>query len=316
MKKALLVILAILAVMVVSIGANSASQLLLATGGTAGTYYPLGGAIANIINKRVPKLSISAQSTGASVENMRLVTKGEVDLAIVQNDIAFQAFNGLEAFEGKPIKNFSVVASLYPEVVQFVVKADGPIKTWADLKGKRIGVGAPGSGAEANARQVLGIYGLTYDDIQEQFLSFAESSNQFKDGQIDGFFVTAGIPNPGITDVSTQHKIRLLSVSQDKMKELAAKFPFLVGTTVPAKTYLNQNEAAYTPAVTAILIAGNHMSEKDIYDITKVLFENGGELAQAHAKGSAITLPTALDGVSTPVHAGAAAYYREKGVIK
>jgi len=314
LKKGIMVVLAVLGVLSMSVGVFSASQLLLATGGTAGTYYPLGGAIANIVNKRVPGISMSAQSTGASLENMRLINRGDVDLAIVQNDVAFQAYNGLEAFAGKPIKNFGVVASLYPEVVQFVVKADGPIKTWADIKGKKISVGAPGSGTEVNARQVLEAYGMSYDDIQEQYLSFAESANQFKDGQIDGFFVTGGVPNPGIVDVSTQHKIKILPVSQEKMKELADKYPFLAPTTIPANTYLNQTEATLTPAIMALIIAGNHMSEKEIYDITKVLFENGGDLAAAHAKGADVQLATALAGVATPLHPGAAKYFAEKGV--
>lgn len=314
MKRAIMVILAVLAVLSMSVGVFSAAQLLLATGGTAGTYYPLGGAIANIVNKNVPGTNMSAQSTGASAENMRLINRGEVDFAIVQNDVAFQAYNGLETFAGKPIKNFGVVASLYPEVIQFVVKADGPIKTWADVKGKKISVGAAASGTEINARQVLEAHGMTYADVQEQFLSFAESANQFKDSQIDGFFVTAGIPNPGITDVATQHKIKILPVAPDKMKALTDKYPFLAPTTVPANTYMNQTEAAATPAITAIIIAGNHMSEKQVYDITKVLFDNGGALAAAHAKGASVKLATALDGVATPVHPGAAKYLAEKGV--
>ncbi|MEA4884783.1 MAG: TAXI family TRAP transporter solute-binding subunit [Clostridia bacterium] len=316
MKRILLIAMAVLTVLVLSFGAYSATQLILATGGTAGTYYPFGGAIANIVNKRAPSLSMSAQSTGASVENMRLISKGEADLAIVQNDTVHYAFNGIEAFDGKPLKNYGVVASLYPEVIQFVVKADGPIKNWTDIKGRRISVGAPGSGTEANARQVLSAYGITYNDFEEQYLSFAESANQFKDGHIDGFFVTSGIPNSGIQDVSTQHKIRILSIPADKMKAIQASYPFLAATKIPAKTYLNQSEEANTVAVMAIIIAGNGLKEQDVYNITKVLFENGGELAAAHSKGALVLLETALDGISTPLHPGAQKYYKEKGIVK
>ncbi|HAI86054.1 MAG TPA: C4-dicarboxylate ABC transporter substrate-binding protein [Firmicutes bacterium] len=316
MKKSLLAFLAVLCVLTVSIGVYCASDLVLATGGTAGTYYPLGGAIANIANKRISKMNMAAQATGASIENIRLVTKEEADLALVQNDTADYAYNGTEAFQGKPTKSFGAVASLYPEVIQFVVRADGPIKTWADVRGKRISVGAPGSGTEANARQLLDVNGMTYADVEEQFLSFAESANQFKDGHIDGFFVTAGVPNPGITDVSTQHKIRILSMPADKIKELTTKYPFLVASAVPANAYINQPDAASTPAVMAILVAGNHVSEDDVYHITKVLFENDGDLARAHAKGAEVKLATALNGLSTPLHPGAAKYYKEKGLIK
>jgi len=162
----------------------------------------------------------------------------------------------------------------------------------------------------------LGVHGLTYADIDEQFLSFAESANQFKDGQIDAFFVTAGIPNPGITDVSTQHKIRILSIAADKTKQMTAEYPFLVASTVPANTYMNQPEPAYTAQIVALLIAGNHMSEAEVYQIAKMLFENDGELARAHAKGELITLKTALDGATAPIHPGAAKYYKEKGILK
>lgn len=316
MKKSLLVVLAMVCVLTVSIGVYSASDLVLATGGTAGTYYPLGGAIANIANKRIAKMNMAAQATGASIENMRLIDKADADLAIVQNDTAYYAWNGAEAFAGKPIKGFGVIAALYPEVVQCVVAANSPIKSINDLKGKRVSVGAPGSGTEANARQVLGVHGLTYADIDEQFLSFAESANQFKDGQIDAFFVTAGIPNPGITDVSTQHKIRILSIAADKTKQMTAEYPFLVASTVPANTYMNQPEPAYTAQIVALLIAGNHMSEAEVYQIAKMLFENDGELARAHAKGELITLKTALDGATAPIHPGAAKYYKEKGILK
>ncbi len=316
MKKSLLAFLAVLCVLTVSIGVYSASDLILATGGTAGTYYPLGGAIANIANKRIPKMNMAAQATGASIENIRLVAKEEVDLALVQNDTADYAYNGIEAFKGNPTKSFGAVASLYPEVIQFVVRADGPIKTWADVRGKRISVGAPGSGTEANARQLLDVNGMTYADVEEQFLSFAESANQFKDGHIDGFFVTAGVPNPGITDVSTQHKIRILPMPADKMKALTTKYPFLVASAVPANSYINQPDEAATPAVMAILIAGNHVPDEDVYQIAKILFENDGDLARAHAKGAEIKLATALNGLSTPLHPGAAKYYKEKGLIK
>jgi TRAP transporter TAXI family solute receptor len=317
LKKLLLIMMAVLTVLVFSVGTYSATQLILATGGTAGTYYPLGGAMASVINKRVPSVNITAVSSGASVENIRNINKGEVDLAIVQNDVTDYAYNATETFAGQaPLRKYGAVASLYPEVIQVVVRADGPIKTFADIKGKKFSVGAPGSGTEANARQILSVYGITYADFDEMFLSFAESANQFKDGHIDGFFVTAGVPNAGIQDVSTQHKIRILSIEPNKMKELQAKYGFLAPATVPAKTYMNQNEDGKTAAVMAILIAREGLKEADVYGITKALFENDGELETAHAKGAQITLDTALDGISTPLHPGAARYYREKGLIK
>ncbi|MDD2202206.1 MAG: TAXI family TRAP transporter solute-binding subunit [Firmicutes bacterium] len=315
MRKSLLLIVVVM-FLTVSIGASSATNLVLATGGTAGTYYPLGGAIASIANKLAPKLRITAQATSASSENMQLIGKRQADLALVQNDIADYAYKGIETFAGKSIKNFGAIASLYPELVHFVVKADGPIKSWADVKGKRISVGARNSGTEANARQILEAYGLTYADVDEQFLSFADSAEQFKAGRIDGFFATSGVPNAGIADVAAKHKIRILTMDSNTMQKLTSKYQFFVSTTIPANSYANQTAPATTPAVMAILIAGNHVSESDVYEITKSLFENDGQLAKAHAKGSLVRLRTAMNGLSTPLHPGAAKYYKEKGLIK
>lgn len=291
------------------------AQMILATGGTAGTYYPFGGAMAQIFNSKVPNVNITAQATGASVENLRLVNKKEAELAMVQSDMLDYAFNGTESFKEK-LPNLSGIAVLYPEIIQLVVRADSGIDTIADLKGKKVGVGAPGSGTEANFRQLIEAFGMDYKVLNPQYLSFSESADQFKDNHVDAFLVTAGIPNSAIQDIATQHNIKILSLSDDKIAQLTQKYPFLAPATIPPNTYKGQTEAIKTVAVSATLIVNPQVAEDVVYNITKALFENQSELARASAKGKELSLETAVKGMSVPFHPGAAKYFKEKGILK
>jgi hypothetical protein len=293
----------------------AADNLVLATGGTAGTYYPFGGALAKIWNSKIKDMNVTAQTSGASGENVRLINKKEVELALVQSDTLDFAFNATEAFK-EPLKGMSTIAVLYPEIIQVVVAAAGPIKSIADLKGKKVGVGAPGSGTEANFRQLLDAYGMKKEDVNAQFLSFSESAEAYKDKHIDAFIVTAGIPNAGIMDVATQNEIRILNIPADVAAKLAQKYPFLAAVKVPANTYKGQTAEVSTVAVNAVLIVGNSLSEAMVYNLTKALFENQVELASAHAKGKELNIKTAVTGVSIPFHPGAVKYYKEKGLMK
>ena len=217
-------------------------KMVLATGGTAGTYYPFGGAMAKIWNSKIPGMNVTAQATGASVENVRLVNRGEAELAIVQSDTIDFAFNAKEAFKEKLTK-MAVLAVLYPEVIQVVVRGDSKIDSFDDLKGMKVGVGAPGSGTEANFRQLSDGYGLKKEDVKAQYLSFSESAEQFKDKHIDAFIVTAGIPNAAIMDIGSQHSIRIINIADDKAALIVKKYPFLSPFTIPANTYKNQTSA-------------------------------------------------------------------------
>lgn len=305
----LLVLGLALAIGVVSSGA--ATQLTFATGGTAGTYYPLGGAMAQVWNKQVAGINVSVQATGASVENVRLVNKGQVDLAFVQNDIADYAFKGVEIFKEK-LPDFSVVAALYPETVQIVVRADSELRTVSDLKGKRVSVGAPGSGVEANARQILNTFGLTYKSITPYFLSFAESADQFKNGHIDALFVVAGHPTAAIQDIAAQHKIRILQFNEPMIRKLSTRYRFYSKVTIPANTYSGLAEETDTVAVKAILICRPGLDNDLVYNLTRSLYENVGQMG--HAKAKEIKLEQAKVGISTPFHPGALKYYKEKGI--
>jgi uncharacterized protein len=290
-------------------------KLILATGGTAGTYYPFGGSMAKIWNTKIPGMNVTAQATGASAENVRLVNKKEAELALVQSDVLDFAFKGQDPFKEK-LTTMKAIAVLYPEIIQVVVRADGPVKTFADLKGMKVGVGAPGSGTEANFRQLMDVYGLAKDAVSPQYLSFSESAEQFKDKHIDAFIVTAGIPNAAIMDISSQHEIRILSLADDMTKKLTEKYPFLSAATVPANTYKNQTADVNTVAVNAVLIVNAEIKDDVVYNLTKALFDNQPELAAAHAKGKEINLQNAVKGVSIPFHPGAEKFFKEKGLMK
>ena len=276
-------------------GSGEKEQFInIATGGTAGTYYPIGGAIAEVLNKN--GMNASAQSTGASVANINMLKDKQVELAIVQNDITYYAVNGKEMFEesGK-VENLTGIASLYPETCQFVVREDSGIKSINDLRGKRVAVGAAGSGAEANARQILEAYGITYNDISEQFLSFAEGSYALKDGTVDAAFVTAGYPTASVQDIASQNKIRLLPIGDEQVKKLAEKYPFYSKTIVPAGTYQGFDEDVETVSVMAILVANDKIDAALGEKLTKAIFDNVDKIAAAHSAAKAITKESALE---------------------
>ena len=260
MKKLLLALMGLVvgAMCLTGCGGGGKVFLNIATGGTAGTYYPLGGAMADIFNKNIPNCNASAQSTGASVANVNLLQQGKVDIGFIQNDIAYYAATGTEMFKGKKVDGLLGMATLYPETVQIVTLRKSGIKSVADFKGKRVAVGAAGSGTEANARQIMAAYGITYDMCNVQYLSFAEASSALKDGNVDVAFVTAGHPTAAIQDISTTHDVVLIPMPADKADALIAKYPFYTKVVIPAKTYNKQTNAVPAVAVRCMLAVTNY----------------------------------------------------------
>ena len=318
MKKYIVLTLAVVLVMSAALTgcAPQKTNLILATGGTSGTYYPFGGSMAQIFNSKIQNMNVTAQATGASVENLKLIGQKEAELAIVQNDMTDYAYNGTESFKDSKVENVRVIANLYPEVIQIVSSADSGIKTLTDIKGKKFSVGAPGSGVEANARQLLDVMGMTYNDFSANYLSFAESADSLKDNHIDGFLFVSGVPNAAIQDTATTSSLNFVSIPDDVIKKLIDKYPFFTEIVIPAGTYKGQTADVKTVAMKATLVAGAEVPEKVIYDLTKALFENQPELASAHAKGAELSLESAVNGVSVPFHPGAEKYYKEVGAIK
>ena len=310
---------AVLAAMVVLFtGCNGNSDvegkkfLNIGTGGTAGTYYPIGGAMAEILNKEIPGMSASAQSTGASVANVNMLGDGTIDLATVQNDIAYYAANGTEMFVDKKVDGLEGIASLYPETCQFVTLKASGIKSLSELKGKRVAVGAVGSGVEANVRQILAAYGISYDDIDAQYLSFAEGASALKDGNVDVAVLTAGYPTASVQDIAAQNSVRLLPVEEEIADALIAQYPFYTKTVIPAGTYVGFNEPVPSVAVMAMLVAGPTVNEELGYKVTKAIFSHLDRLQAAHAVGKQITRDSVKAGMSLPMNEGAEKYFNKK----
>ena len=286
--------------------------LNIATGGTAGTYYPLGGAMAEVLNKTIPGMNASAQSTGATVANINMLKDGSVDMALVQNDIIYYAANGIEMFKDKKIDTIQGIATLYPETVQLVTLEKTGIRSISELKGKRVAVGAAGSGVEANAHQVLEAYGITYNDITVQYLSFGEAASALKDGNIDAAFLTAGYPTAAVQDIASQNKVKLLPIDADKADALIKKYPFYTKTVIPANTYAGLEQDTPAIAVMAMLVVNKNVDEKMGYDITKALFSNLERIKAAHAVGKMISKEGAQKGMSIKLNSGAEKYFKEE----
>jgi len=316
MKKSLLVALVIvLTVAAVLTGCQPKAQFLsIATGGTAGVYFPLGGKMADILNKSIKGMTATAQSTGASVANINMIGSKEVEIAFIQNDITYYAYSGTEMFAGKKIDNVRGIASVYDEVVQLIATEASGIKSVKDLVGKRVAVGAQGSGAEANARQVLEAYGIKYTDLAKaDYLSFAEAASNMKDGHIDAAFITSGVPTSAVIDMSKTSKVVVVPISGAEVTALQTKYPFYGKVNIPANTYDGQTSAVETVAVKAMIVVRADLEEKLVYDITKALFSNLADFGAVHARGKDLTLATAKVAMPIPLHPGAEKYFKEQG---
>ena len=257
-------------------------------------------------------MNASAQSTGASVANVNMLKDGSVDIAFIQNDIAYYAANGKEMFKDNKVENIRGIAALYPETVQFVTTADKGIKSIAHLKGKKVAVGASGSGAEANARQILGAYGLTYDDIDVQYLSFGEAADALKDGNVDVGVVVAGFPTAAIQDLAANKSAALVNIDAEHVDKLKKQYPYFTEITVPKGTYPGQEEDVSTVAVKCVIVTTDKLSDDLGEQIVKAIYEHLDRMKAAHAVGKYITKDTALEGMSIKMNAGAEKYLKAK----
>ncbi|MEX3748124.1 MULTISPECIES: TAXI family TRAP transporter solute-binding subunit [Lysinibacillus] len=293
-------------------GDSTASEkpkfLNLLTGGTQGTYYALGGTFADFISKETD-IKTTAEVSQASAANMTALQEGKGEIAFVQSDIAYYATEGTMMFEGKKIDSIAALGALYPETVQLVTTEASDIKTYADLKGKKVSVGAPGSGTYANAEQLLEIHGLKMDDIKAQNLDFGESTDGLQSGQIDAAFITAGTPTSAVEALNATTKVNIIGMDAGKADELIAKYPYYAKDTVKAGTYGIANDTE-TVSVLAMLAVKKDLPEDVVYSMTKAIYDNAGKIS--HAKGAFIKAETGLEGISIDVHPGAQKYFDEK----
>ncbi len=294
-------------------GAGATKRLTMVTGGESGTYFAFGGVIANVLSESIDGVDITAVTSGASAANARSLNSGEADLAILQNDVLDYAVNGSEIMaKDGAMPKLKAIATMYPETIQLVALASSGVSTVEDLKGKKVCVGAQGSGSEANAVQILSTYGLTYDDIKVQYLSFSEASNAMQNGTVDAAFATSGLPNTAIVELSKMTDIVVVPIDGEKRAELIANYPFYVESAIPAETY--GVNAADSVAILATLVCNEDLDEETVYQITKNLFEQKEKLALGNAKGNELDATKGMDGVSVDFHAGALKYYQEIGI--
>ena len=315
MKKMLSIVLVIALALSLAAcgGSGSASKMTMGTGGTSGTYYAFGGVLGQYI-KNNAGIDVIVVSTDGSKANIESIAAGDYQLGTVQSDVMSYAWEGTRSFEstGK-VDSFRVVAGLYAEAVQLITM-DPEIKSVADLKGKAVSIGAPGSGTYFNAMDVLSAAGLAETDIKPQYQSFADSTDALKDGKIDAAFIVAGAPTAAITELCTTNSASLVPIDGDIAAKLMEACPFYTSYTIPAGTYNGQAEDVTTVTVKATLIVAASASEDDVYNLTKAIFDNVDAIAAENGKGKELSVENATSGMAAPFHAGAAKYFAEKGV--
>jgi TRAP transporter TAXI family solute receptor len=303
----------------------------IGTGGTAGTYFPIGGLLSNAVSNPpgsrpcdqggtcgVPGLIATAVATNGSVANINGIESGALESGLTQSDVAYWAYTGTGVFEGKAkIENLRGIANLYPETIHLVARKGAGIKTPADLKGKRVSLDEPGSGTLIDARIVLSAYGLTEKDLKAEYLKPNASGDRLRDGALDAFFFVGGYPTGAISELATASGIELVPIAGAEAKKILETYKFFGPDRVPAGTYKDV-EAVDTVSVNALWVTSAKQPEDLVYGITKALWNaNSRALMDAgHAKGKLIQMKTALDGVGIPLHPGAAKFYKEAGILK
>ncbi len=298
------------------VAARAADQFInILTGGTSGVYYPLGVALGKIYADKIPGVRTQVQSTKASVENLNLLQTGRGEIALALGDSVKSAWEGDEEVGfPKKLDKLRGVAAVYPNVIQIVASQGSGVKTFADLKGKSLSVGAPKSGTEVNARRIFEAMGMSYKDLAKtEYLPFGESVELIKNRQLDATLQSAGLGVSSIRDLASSLPITVVAVPADVAKKLGPPF---VATTIPANTYTGQTADVPTLAVVNFLVTHAGVSEETVYQMTKQLFENLDQMVAAHKAATAIQLKTAIEGMPVPLHPGAIRYYKEKGLIK
>lgn len=304
----------------------------IGTGGTAGTYYPIGGLIANAISNPpgsrecdkggscgVPGLVATAVASNGSVANINGITSGQMESGFTQSDVAYWAYTGTGVYEGKPkVADLRLIANLYPETIHIVARKGANIKSVADLKGKRVSLDEPGSGTLVDARIVLAAYGITEKDIKAEYLKPNQAGDKIRDGGLDAYFFVGGYPTGAVSELaSSGGGIDLVPITGPEADKMRAQYGFFATDTIPANTYKGVGEVK-TIAVGAQWVTSAKLPDALIYEVTKAMWnENSRKLLDAgHAKGKAIQAATATAGAGIPFHPGAEKFYKEKGLLK
>jgi TRAP transporter TAXI family solute receptor len=300
-------------------GAQAQQQFFrIGTGGTAGTYYPVGGMVANIISQP-GKISATAQASNGSVANVNAIAGGAIESGFSQADVASWAYNGEGVWKGRPaVKGLRLIANLYPESVHIVARKGAGIRTVADLKGKRVALDEPGSGTLINARTILAAYGLKDSDLKPEYIKPNQAGDKMKDGALDAFFFTGGAPAGAIAELASSGTgIELIPIDGEAAERIRKSDGFFAVDEIPANTYKGV-AAVRTLAVGAQWVTSDKADPALVYEIVKALYSEAGQkaLAAGHAKGQYITAQNAVQGAGIPLHPGAEKFYRERGLLK
>jgi len=304
----------------------------IGTGGTAGTYYPVGGLLANAISSPpgsracndggscgVPGLVASAVASNGSVANINAIAGGTMESGFTQSDVAYWAFTGTGIYEGKPkVTGLRLIANLYPESVHLVARKGANIRGVADLRGKRVSLDEPGSGTLVDARIIMGAFGITEKDIRPEYLKPNQAGDKLRDGGLDAFFFVGGYPAGAIAELAASGAgIELVPIAGPEIEKMRQQYGFFAADTIPANTYKNVGEAR-TLAVGAQWVTSDRQDANLVYEITKALWNANTRrlLDSGHAKGKAITRENAVLGAGIPFHPGAERFYKEQGLLK
>ena len=313
MKTRIFATLMVALMLVMTLASCSGTSLTMGTGGTGGTYYQFGAILGQYIENKAG-VGCVAVSTDGSKANIQGIASGDYQMATVQSDVMAYAWKGTNTFEkeGK-VDSFRVLGGLYAEAVQLITM-DPEIKTVADLAGKPVSIGAPGSGVYFNAIDVLKAAGLTEQDISAQYQSFNDSVESLKDGKIKAAFIVAGAPTPAVVELMTTTDAYLVPIDGDVATAVMANCPYYTAYTIPAGTYEGQDEDVATITVKATMIVSADLDEDTVYNLTKAIFDNIEAIKGEHAKGAELSLENATSGMTAPFHKGAARYFQEKGI--
>lgn len=306
--------------LVFAVGPVSAAErryVSIASGWVTGAYFPMAGAISRIAWKHLKEqgIKVTAESSGASVANAKLIGASDTDFAILQNDIASYAHYGKKGMFDEPIKNLVGVCTLFPEHVQIVSRTDSNINSVADLKGKKVAIGPVGSGTTENAKQILEGWGLSVDDLgKAEQLTASQASDYIKDGRLDAAFFTVAVGAAVIQDTALLVDSKIVPIAGPNVDKLIKKYPFYAKQIVPGGTYKGNDKDVPTVSVMAMLSARADLEDLIVYSIISAMYGDLPQLQKAHSKFKDISAETGLVGMSIPLHPGAAKFFKEKGI--
>ncbi len=301
----------------------SAAQrfVTIGTGGVTGVYYPTGGAISKIVNKKRKEygIRVTVESTGGSVFNVNAVMSGDLEFGIVQSDRQYQAINGLAEWKDKPQEKLRAICAIHPESITLAAADETGIKSIADLKGKVVNIGNPGSGQRQNAIDALNAFGLDYEtDLKAESLKAAEAPKMLQDGRIDAFFYTVGHPSGAFKEATSgRRKVRFIPIEGPEIDKLLEEVPYYAKSVIPISNYPQAVNDADVPTfgVKATFVTSADVPDDIVYAITKEIFENLDEFKKLHPAYSVLTKENMLEGLSAPIHPGAMKYYKEAGMM-